>query len=80
MNNISFAYNLPEMNNRQTINRQIISGYSCIEMDRFIDIKEEGELLKDDIIEIMNCGAYTISLAPLFIEYFPQVVVKITKN
>lgn len=76
MNNISFAYNLPEMNNRQTIDRQIISGYSCIEMDRFIDIKEERELLKDDIIEIMNCGAYTISLAPLFIEYFPQVVVK----
>lgn len=76
MNNISFACKLPEMSDRQTIDRQVISGYSCIEMDRFAEIKNGNELLKDDMIEVMNCGAYTISLAPLFIEYFPQVVVK----
>lgn len=76
MNNISFACKLPDMSDRQTVDRQVISGYSCIEMDRFAEIKNGRELLKDDMIEVMNCGAYTISLAPLFIEYFPQVVVK----
>ena len=52
------------------------SGYSCIEMDRFLDLNDQPELQIGDEVTINNVGAYTISLAPLFIEYFPAVIVK----
>ena len=58
------------------IKRQVISGYSCIEMDRFLDLSDVKELTVDDEVIIHNVGAYTMSLAPLFIEYFPAVIVK----
>lgn len=76
MNDIKFAYKLNISNKREIIPNQIISGYSCIEMDRFLSLENEQEMQINDTIEILNCGAYTISLAPLFIEYFPKVIVK----
>ena len=45
-------------------------------MDRFLDLTEEKELCVGDEVAIHNVGAYTMSLAPLFIEYFPAVIVK----
>jgi diaminopimelate decarboxylase len=45
-------------------------------MDRFLDIVNQKELCVGDKVTIHNVGAYTMSLAPLFIEYFPAVVVK----
>lgn len=75
MNAIRFAFSL-ESNSEKKIHRQVVSGFSCIEMDRFLDLENQQELQIGDKVTINNVGAYTISLAPLFIEYFPSVLVK----
>lgn len=75
MNAIKFDYTL-NTSSTNMIKRQVISGYSCIEMDRFLDLSDVKELTVDDEVIIHNVGAYTMSLAPLFIEYFPAVIVK----
>jgi len=75
MNAIKFGYTInPSSSN--IINRQVVSGFTCIEMDRFLEIADQKELCVGDEVTIHNVGAYTMSLAPLFIEYFPAVVVK----
>jgi diaminopimelate decarboxylase len=58
------------------IDRQVVSGYSCIENDRFLELNGERELSVGDIIELKNTGAYSMVLSPLFIEYYPHVYVK----
>lgn len=75
MNAIKFGYTL-NSTSTNLIKRQVVSGYTCIEMDRFLDLSEEKELNVGDEVIIHNVGAYTMSLAPLFIEYFPAVIVK----
>lgn len=75
MNAIKFGYSAnPSSSN--IIKRQVVTGYTCIEMDRFLDIADQKELCVGDKVTIHNVGAYTMSLTPLFIEYFPAVVVK----
>lgn len=75
MNTIKF---LSTMNTKKDnkIPRQVVSGYSCIEMDRFLELKDANELSIGDEITILNTGAYSMVLSPLFIEYFPSVIVK----
>ena len=75
MNTIKF---LSTMNTKKDnkIPRQVVSGYSCIEMDRFLELKDANELTIGDEITILNTGAYSMVLSPLFIEYFPSVIVK----
>ena len=75
MNAIKFGYTV-NPSSSDIINRQVVSGYTCIEMDRFLDIEDQKELCVGDKVTIHNVGAYTMSLTPLFIEYFPAVVVK----
>lgn len=74
MNTIKFASNCSSKS-ENIIHRQIISGYTCIEMDRFLEYIDKPELEIGDTITVSNTGAYSLSLAPLFIEFFPQVVV-----
>lgn len=59
----------------KVLEQQIVTGYTCIEMDRFLVVEEQPELLNGDRITIYNVGAYTMSMSPLFIEYFPTVIV-----
>ena len=75
MNAIRFGYSLTAKSQR-LLSRQVVSGYTCIEMDRFLDLVNQPELQEGDEVTIKNVGAYTMSLAPLFIEYFPAVIVK----
>ena len=75
MNAIKFSYTTNASSNNK-LKRQVVSGYSCIEMDRFLEIENQAELCEGDEITVNNVGAYTMSLAPLFIEYFPSVIVK----
>ena len=56
--------------------RQVITGYSCIENDRFLDLENAKEFTVGDIVKVHNTGAYSMVLSPLFIEYYPMVVVK----
>ena len=79
MNTIKF---LSTMNTKKDnkIPRQVVSGYSCIEMDRFLELKDANELTIGDEITILNTGAYSMVLSPLFIEYIPSVIVKAGDN
>ena len=75
MNTISFFTTI-KTSKENILPRQVVTGYSCIEMDRFLDLQDTKELSIGDEIMIHNTGAYSIVLAPLFIEYFPSVIVK----
>lgn len=75
MSKIKFNYHRTT-NSERVVPRQVVTGYTCIEMDRFLELENQKELVCGDLITVLNTGAYTISLAPLFIEYFPSVYVK----
>ena len=75
MNNIRFMSD-NNASSESVLSRQVITGYTCVEMDRFIEINNSKELQVGDQLIIYNTGAYSLSLAPLFIEMFPKVVVK----
>ena len=61
---------------RRRMERQCISGYSCMEVDRIFELENGPELEEGDRIVYENVGGYTMSLAPLFIRYFPDVYVR----
>lgn len=65
---------------RETYPKQIICGYTCMEHDRlFVEIN--GPMLQyGDQIIYDKVGAYTMSLTPLFIKYFPDVYVESNGN
>ncbi len=61
---------------RPVIERQIISGYTYMECDRIFLYENRPELVPGDKIVYENVGGYTMSLNPLFIQYFPPVYSK----
>lgn len=61
---------------RRILKEQVVSGFSCMEADRMFTIEDGEELLPGDRIIYHNVGGYTMSLNPLFIQYFPPVYVK----
>lgn len=63
-------------NDRKIIEKQIISGYTCMENDRLFIAEEVKEFKVGDQIIFKKVGAYTMCLTPLFIEYFPDVYVE----
>lgn len=74
--NISFQKELLLADNeREKRERQTLCGYTCIEMDRLGKLEMEKELKTGDKIFFKNCGSYSMTLAPLFISYFPRVYV-----
>lgn len=52
---------------------QIISGGTCLEYDKIFEIKDSRLLQVGDKILYKSVGAYTMTLSPLFIRYFPNV-------
>ncbi len=56
--------------------KQEVTGYTCMECDRLFTMENLPELRTGDRIIYENVGGYTISLNPLFIQYFPAVYVK----
>ncbi|MDQ0150883.1 pyridoxal-dependent decarboxylase [Eubacterium multiforme] len=69
----NYFYKFITKNNKRCTERQIISGYTCMENDRLMSVFNEKELTYGDKIIFDKVGAYTMSLSPLFIEYFPNV-------
>ena len=61
---------------RPVMERQIVSGFTCMEVDRIFTHKDQPELIPGDRIIYENVGGYTMSLNPLFIQYFPAVYVR----
>lgn len=74
----SYFYRVQYCDNqeRKVMDRQIVSGFSCMEADRMFEIHDGKELKPGDLIIYENVGGYTMSLNPLFIQYFPPVYVK----
>lgn len=61
---------------RPVMARQVISGFTCMEVDRLFTYENQPELVPGDHIIYENVGGYTMSLNPLFIQYFPAVYVR----
>lgn len=55
---------------------QQLVGFTCLENDRFFKLFHEPVLSEGDMVRFDKVGAYTLSLSPLFISYFPAVYVK----
>lgn len=56
---------------------QVVSGLTCLEYDRMFTIPAgERKLSVGDRIIFHRVGAYTMSLTPLFIHYFPTIYLK----
>lgn len=58
---------------RNTIAKQIISGFTCMEHDRLFELYNYEQLIPGDRIVFEKVGAYTMCLTPLFIKWFPDV-------
>lgn len=56
--------------------RQIVVGFTCLEYDNIMVMEDCEEVAVNDILCFDKLGAYTISLSPLFISFFPAVYVK----
>ena len=57
---------------------QWICGATCMEYDRLFEITDDAALLPGDKIIYDTAGGYTMCLNPLFIHYFPAVIVEKT--
>lgn len=63
-------------NGRERKDRQVVTGYTCMEKDRMAELENYPELNIGDLLIFRNIGAYSMILSSLFIQYFPAVVVK----
>lgn len=58
---------------RRVLPEQIITGCTCLEYDRLFTLYSQPELEVGDRIIYHNVGAYTMTLSPQFIRFWPRV-------
>ncbi len=58
------------------LERQVISGFTCMEFDRLFVLRDHPELSVGDRIVYHRTGGYTLCLSPMFIKHFPLVAVR----
>lgn len=75
MSGVKFMIDADSMKENK-ITEQIICGYTCIEKDRMAVLKDYKEIEIGNNMIFYNTGSYSMSLSPLFIKYFPAVIVK----
>ncbi len=72
----SYQYHFLQKNETKEWGKMIISGFTCMENDRFFAL--EGELLSEGaVICFEKVGAYTMGLSPQFISFYPEVYAEI---
>lgn len=76
MTKVSYFHTYERGTTTGTISKQVICGFTCMEHDRLFVAENEPELNIDDRIIYHKVGAYTMSLTPLFINFFPAVYVE----
>lgn len=76
MTKSAYFYSLEVAQQRRRHPKQVICGYTCMEHDRLLEVKNDTLLMPGDRIIYDRVGAYTMSLTPLFIKYFPDVYVE----
>ncbi|WP_022869704.1 type III PLP-dependent enzyme domain-containing protein [Yaniella halotolerans] len=55
------------------VSKQVLTGFTLVEGDRLVTLKDQPVLQVDDRVVFYKVGAYTLALQPLFIEYLPAV-------
>jgi diaminopimelate decarboxylase len=73
---IEYVDKIPE----EVLPSQVITGYTCMEHDRMFVLEDKPLLSVGDKIVYENVGAYTMSLSPMFIQYYPAVYLKENSN
>ncbi len=61
---------------QKVIDKQVVSGFTCMEEDWLMILEYSPKLSVGDQIIYEKIGAYSLSLSPLFIKYFPAVYAK----
>lgn len=56
--------------------RQVVCGYTCMDHDRLMVLKDEKQLDVGDRIIYHRVGAYSVTFGGMFIRYLPDVYVK----
>lgn len=70
----NYFYSIEHSNSlSQSIPIQTLVGNTCLEYDKFFTLLGHTELSKNDLVRFDRIGAYTITLSPLFITWFPKV-------
>lgn len=74
----SFYYEISSQGtgSKQTIGRQTVVGFTCIEGDRFFVLENAPEITEGDKIIYHNVGAYTYCSSSNFIKFLPEVYVE----
>lgn len=65
-----------QVSNIKKTPRQIVVGFTCLEYDNIMVLNEYDEIRVNDVFRFEKLGAYTLSLSPLFISFFPAVYAK----
>lgn len=73
----TFIYNNSKT---EVVPLQIVGGGTCLENDKIFEIENQNLLAVGDIIKYESVGAYTMTLSPLFIRFFPNVYLKDTNG
>lgn len=64
-----------DQDSRDIVATQIVGGCTCLEYDRLMELNNNQLLRVGDMIRFHRVGAYTMTLTPLFIRYWPEVYV-----
>lgn len=65
-----------DITQRERVKSQWVCGATCMEYDRLFELTEDTALVPGDKIIYDTAGGYTMCLNPLFIHYFPAVVIE----
>lgn len=60
----------------QRLPKQIVVGFTCLEYDNIMMLENSDEVAVNDVFRFDKVGAYTMSLSPPFISFFPAVYYK----
>lgn len=74
--NYFYEYLPKDSSGSKFLAKQIVVGFTCLEYDNIMTIEDSVEIQVGDIFRFDKLGAYTLSLSPLFISYFPAVYVQ----
>lgn len=70
----SYLYSI-ETAKSETIKKQILCGYTCMDYDRIMTLSDERELSVGDKVIYKRVGSYTMTFGGMFIRYLPAVYV-----
>lgn len=76
MTKSNYFYEIIGNDRSEIVAKQVISGFTCMEHDRLFELKGAEKMMPEDLIIYHKVGAYTMSLSPLFIKWFPEVYVR----